>query len=248
MSSSCITVSVISHRQAALVKDLCTDIQTCCDGDIRIILTSNVPEDLSGLPAGISVIRNTSPKGFGANHNAAFHAVTSRFFCVVNPDVRLRKNPFPPLIAALTDDDVGVAAPLVESPSGATEDSARYFPTVTRLGAKLFCRTPKLDYEIGRSQFSPDWVAGMFMLFRSDMYRMIGGFDERYFLYYEDVDLCARIRLAGSRVIFEPSSSVVHDARRASRGNPRHAWWHARSIVRYLLSSAYRELRDRRFV
>ena len=80
-----------------------------------------------------------------------------------------------------------------------------------------------------------DWVAGMFMLFRSEVFRSIGGFDEAYFLYYEDVDLCRRLHAAGKSVIYNPRVEVVHDARRGSRrefGLMRH---HLASMLRYLL-------------
>jgi hypothetical protein len=74
------------------------------------------------------------------------------------------------------------------------------------------------------------------MLFRSEAYREIGGFDEAYFLYYEDVDICRRLHAAGRRVIYEPRSVVIHDAQRASRRNAALALQHARSGLRYLLT------------
>ena len=184
MSASGVTVSIISHNQAALAQRLIGDLLAHCGRDIEIILTSNIPEDLSELPKSVQVIRNLSPKGFGANHNAAFKAFSAEYFCVANPDVRLRSNPFPPLLAALAHGHVGVAAPLVSSPHGEPEDSARRFPTAASLFRKLLGSAPRLDYEIGYTPISPDWVAGMFMLFRGDIFQAIDGFDERYFLYY----------------------------------------------------------------
>ncbi len=80
-----------------------------------------------------------------------------------------------------------------------------------------------------------DWVAGMFMLFRSDAFRAARGFDERFFLYYEDVDLCRRLRRLGHSCVFQPEASVIHDARRASRRNLRLMGIHAASAVRYLV-------------
>ena len=85
-----------------------------------------------------------------------------------------------------------------------------------------------------RGATQADWLAGMFMLFRSDAYRTVGGFDEAYFLYYEDVDLCHRLRASGASVMFEPGAEVVHDARRASRRNPRLAMHHLAGIFRFL--------------
>ena len=72
------------------------------------------------------------------------------------------------------------------------------------------------------------------MLFRSDSYRSIGGFDEAYFLYYEDVDICYRLHSSGATVIFEPRVEVTHDARRASRRDPSLALHHLARMLRFL--------------
>ena len=82
-----------------------------------------------------------------------------------------------------------------------------------------------------------DWIAGMFMAFHEDAFRAVRGFDERFFLYYEDVDICRRLRRAGYVVVYDPRSSVIHDARRASRRNVRLMAIHAASALRYLLRS-----------
>ena len=81
------------------------------------------------------------------------------------------------------------------------------------------------------------------MMFRTETFAAFGGFDEHYFLYYEDVELCGRLRLAGKRIVVEPGARVIHEARRDSHRRPRHAWWHIRSIARWLLSPTYRGLR-----
>jgi GT2 family glycosyltransferase len=76
----------------------------------------------------------------------------------------------------------------------------------------------------------------MFMLFRAETLRSMGGFDERYFLYYEDVDLCARLREAGYEVAVCTEASAIHAARRESRRNLRFAKWHLRSALRFFTS------------
>jgi hypothetical protein len=158
---------------------------------------------------------------------------------VLNPDIRLAANPFPALIGELERPGTvaGVVAPRIVDPSGRTEDSARRFPTLRGLVVKALGRASVLDYPIGSSPFSPDWIAGMFMLFRHDAFRAVAGFDERYFLYYEDVDICARLRAAGYDVRLVPAVSAVHDARRASRSDWRHRAWHLQSVLRYLCTT-----------
>jgi len=235
-----ISISVVSHRQAALVTSLLSDLQACCPPSrIQVTLTVNVEESLPFRPADFAfdctIIRNAAPKGFGANHNAASRRATGDFFCVLNPDIRLSSDPFPPLIAALRNEEVGAVTPLVVDPAGKTEDHAREFPRLASILKKAFLRATAPDAGSGICS-TPDWIAGMFMLFRTETFRRIGGFDERYLLYYEDVDLCARLRAAGQDIRVESAVQVVHHARRESHRNPRHFVWHLQSMLRFLLT------------
>lgn len=236
-----LTLSIVSHGQASLVADLLEDLAQCVTTPLRVILTLNLPEPDTAwrrrdYPFEVEVIRNPSRKGFGANHNAALARTHTRLFCVLNPDIRLRADPFPVLASALEELTTGVAAPAVTDPELVPEDHARDFPSLFALVAKAFGSRPHTLAPSGQAIYHPDWVAGMFMLFRSDTLRALGGFDERYFLYYEDVDLCARMRARGLEVAVCPAAAVIHAARRESRRNPRYALWHLRSALRFLAS------------
>lgn len=202
----------------------------------QIILTLNVPESVA-LPddARVTFIGNAQPKGFGANHNAAFAACAQTFFCPLNPDIEFDRNPFPALSAALGDKRVALVAPLVRSPDGNIEDSMRHFPTPGSLLMKALGGSDgRYIVREGEAEFSPEWVAGMFMLFRSRDFHDLGGFDERFFLYYEDVDICVRVWRKGMRILACPKAGVIHDARRDSRRSLRHLRWHLGSMARFL--------------
>jgi N-acetylglucosaminyl-diphospho-decaprenol L-rhamnosyltransferase len=242
-----VTVSVVSHGQMSLVVELLEDLSEQCSTPLEIIVTINVDEPvrsaLDEYPFPVVSIRNDTPKGFGANHDSAFERARGEYFCVINPDIRLTHDPFPSLIDALDLDAVGVAAPRVVSPDGNTEDSARAFPTPSSLMRKLWRRVirreePEPEYLIGDEPIFPDWIGGMCMLFRSATFREIGGFDERYFLYYEDVDLCWRLRRSGRQVVLDPRAVVVHGARRSSWRKFRYMRWHLTSMLRFLMTRA----------
>ena len=248
MTMPTIHVSVVSHGQCGITRQLLQDIQDHCRGlSLQVTVTLNIPETLSFDPDhfdySVHLLRNIEPQGFSANHNAAFHHgqknYPCQFFCVVNPDIRFSSNPFPKLLDCLEDSRVGVVAPLVLNAQGGIEDNARRFPTPLSILAKAFRKVFRPDYAIEGSTAAPDWVAGMFMLIPAEKHHRIGGFDERYFLYYEDVDLCARMRLAGYGVRLCPASRVVHEARRQSNRE----WWylkrHARSALRFFTSKAF---------
>lgn len=234
-----VTVSIVSHGQSALVEQLLTDFARLNMSMVtEILVTLNIPEDITfksdGYSFPIRVLKNTVARGFGANHNAAFRQAQGKWFCVMNPDIRLINNPFPILIEEGAHGSAGVIAPMVVTPGGVVEDSVRRFPALISLAAKLFgYGDGRYVFTAGDETFAADWVAGMFMLFRAGDFRAIGGFDESFFLYYEDVDICARLWKSGRSVLACPSARVIHDARRSSRRNLRYMKWHVLSLVRY---------------
>jgi hypothetical protein len=236
------SVSIVSHGHAELLASLLDDLKKYSSTKIEVILTLNVEESLPFDPDSfafpIKLIRNAGLKGFAANHNSAFRAAHGEYFCVLNPDIRLNADPFPALIRELKDKSVGVAAPLILGPDGSIEDSARPFPTLSSLLCKALGIVPRRYYEIGSKSASPDWVGGMFILLRKDAFASVGGFDPGYYLYYEDVDLCARLRLRGYDIRLVPTASAVHFARRQSRRDLKYMFWHLHSMVRYLVSRA----------
>lgn len=230
-----ISLSVVSHGQGGMVNELLGDVARHSP-NLDLLLTCNVPEQVAISSEGLTSVQrfdNVGVQGFGANHNAAFRHCDSPFFCVANPDVRLASDPFPELIACMEDSKVGLVAPRVVSLAGDTEDSARYFPTPINLAAKLLHMEESRFPASGDAPGAVDWVAGMFMFFRAEAFRDVGGFDEKFFLYYEDVDICARLWKAGWKVMLHPEVSVIHAAQRTSRRNPRYMAWHLSSMARY---------------
>jgi N-acetylglucosaminyl-diphospho-decaprenol L-rhamnosyltransferase len=239
-----ISISIVSHQQIHLIGDLLHDIaQHCRTLPVELILTLNLNEELpfliAAFPFPITVIRNPTPQGFGANHNQAFIKASGQFFCVMNPDIRLNEDPFPALLACLQNPVAGVASPLVLNDSGILEDCARRFPTPFRILCKAFGRCKGIDYVVKDEPIFPDWVGGMFMVFPYEKYKRLSGFDERFFLYYEDVDLCARLRLQGDEVVLCPNAKVIHNAHRKSHQNFKYWKWHLTSMMRFFCSRIF---------
>jgi N-acetylglucosaminyl-diphospho-decaprenol L-rhamnosyltransferase len=238
------TLSVVSHGQMHLIAALLQDLATHYGKTkINVVLTLNLPENLpvflEQLPYSILIIRNSSPLGFGENHNRAFKHAKAEFFCVINPDIRLGSDIFPALLDALRDTSCGVIAPLIVSGDGSIEDSARKFPTPFKILSKAFSGYRGQDYKVGSELIEPDWVGGMFMIFRRDTFALLGGFDQKFFLYYEDVDLCARIRLQGLRVVMIRNVQATHLARRSSHISAAYSFMHIRSMLRFFTSMVF---------
>ena len=229
-----VTVSVVSHGHGQILVQLLEQLLIFPEV-AQILLTFNIPEVLD-IPADVRIllINNISPCGFASNHNAAFALCKNSFFCPLNPDIEFTTNPFKPLLKALHSYRATLAVPLILSDDGRVEDSLRRFPTLASLLKKYFGGNGgRYNVNLGHRAFSPDWAAGMFLLFRARDFELLGGFDRGFFLYYEDVDICARAWNAGMKIVACPSVSVIHKARRESHKNLRFLRWHLESMARY---------------
>ena len=240
-----VTISIVSHNHGPLVKSLIDQLCFCHDHIARIIVTYNVREKVriqqGNYPFEIYSIYNDSPKGFGANHNQAFSCCDTAYFCVMNPDISVSEDPFLTLLSFIGNRNIAIIAPMIVNMNGGIEHNARYFPTPWGLVKKVFgCYDGVYHRRDNQSLEFPDWIAGMFMLIDSKSYATLSGFDEAYFLYYEDVDLCVRAWSEGMVVALCQEVSVVHDARRSSHSDLKYFKWHITSVARFFLKHAMR--------
>lgn len=230
-----ITISIVSHGQQPLILPLLEQLERHCAHAIdRLVLTVNIPEAdrLSDRAWGFAFTRidNAQPQGFGANNNAAFAHCASEWFLVLNPDMRLDSDVLTPLVAQ-AQADTGLMAPRILEPGKPLPEPHRAIITPREI---LIRR--RLGYP---PPAVPLWIPGLFMLFRAQAYRAIGGFDERFFMYGEDFDICARLRLAGWRIQIGEDLVARHDAQRASHRSWRHLWWHLSSLAKVWTSGAF---------
>jgi N-acetylglucosaminyl-diphospho-decaprenol L-rhamnosyltransferase len=232
-----IVFSVVSHGQSSLVNLLFDDFRRLKFNEVEIILTLNTQEDeleynLSDL--NVKIVKNNFPKGFGENHNRALLGSIKKFFFVINPDIRLCSLDVAELLSSFDNSSVGAVAPIILNSTGFLENNARKFPTVIEIFRKILLRLNSIGYAITSGPMVVDWVAGMFVVYRGSAYKLINGFDQRrFFMYYEDVDICRRLKLMGATVILEPRVSVIHDAQRASHRKLKYFFWHLKSALRY---------------
>jgi len=224
-----ITLSVVSHGHSGMVERLLLQLRETHGGWIdHCIVTHNVPAPglptpEGGWPFRLTQVFNKESAGFGANHNRAFASCASEFFCILNPDVEL---PGPELWEALVRQaetpGAGLAYPVLLNPDGSRQDNEREMVTPVALLERHLFRRP------GRRV---DWVSAAFWLVSADVYRRLGGFDESFFMYCEDVDFCLRLRLANWQ-LRRADVAAVHHAVRRSRWPGRHLAWHVRSLMR----------------
>lgn len=235
-----VTVSIVSHGQLDMILPLLEQLDqfsaTLLD---KVVLTHNLPEPdlLAGRRFGFELqrIHNSTPLGFGGNNNQAFKHCGSDWFLVLNPDIRFDGEVLGPLIGQ-AGARAGLLAPRILEPGKTEPEQHRRIITPLEI---LTRRRP--GYPVPSE---PDWIPGLFMLFRAQAYREIGGFDDRrYFMYGEDFDICARLRLAGWQLQIGEDLRVRHEAQRASRSSRRHLYWHVTSLLKLWTSAPFWRLR-----
>jgi GT2 family glycosyltransferase len=236
-----LTISIVSHGQAALVDTLLRQLaRQSAPGLVRrVVITLNLPEPvppdwtvLGAFP--VDIVRNLRPASFATNHNRALADCHDGLVAVVNPDIELRGDPFARLAQAAIQPGVGLVAPRVIEPDGRIADAARDLLTLGSVLARTLLRRRQ-------ASAAPAWYAGMCLMLPARAWQAMRGFDERFRMYCEDFDLCARLRLAGYLLVQAPEAEVVHAARRSSNRNLRPMVWHVASLLRVWASPVYRD-------
>lgn len=224
-----ITVSIVSHGHAEWVRRLVDQLLALHGGHVgHVVLTHNLPSSALPPPAGgwpfrVTELFNAAPAGFGANHNRAFQHCDTEFFCVLNPDIELGDpQVWSGLLEQLRLPGVGCAYPVLLNPDGTLQENERELVTPLALIRRHLLKRP---------QQQVDWVSAAFWVVRASAWRSLGGFDERYFMYCEDVDFCVRLQLAGWQLA-RAEFTARHSAGWQSRRLGRHLAWHLRSIAR----------------
>jgi hypothetical protein len=211
-----VTVSVIIvNWNAGAALDACLASVVADAGPApEIVLVDNASTDGSTATArarhpAIRVIETGRNLGFGAGANRGAEVAHGELFVFLNPDARV----LPGAIAALADALVntpgaGIAGGGLVGEGGHWEPGAARFAPVRHL--LLDTSAGRLAARLRRAPYAVDWVYGTFMAVRRDLFRRLGGFDTRYFLYGEDMDLCYRAARLGERTIHVPAARAVH--------------------------------------
>jgi N-acetylglucosaminyl-diphospho-decaprenol L-rhamnosyltransferase len=196
----------------------------CRDPAIEVIVVDNNSQDGTLATVGdlpLKAIARDDNRGFAFACNLGWRAGNGRSVVFLNPDSQTDDRSILALANVLESDSrIGIVGPQIVDEQGRLQFSQRRFPSLmTSLAAALFVprvwpRTRwSLDLVDGASYSapgSPDWISGACLATRRDVLVAIHGFDERFFMYYEDMDLCRRVRDLGYDVRYEPSIRLVH--------------------------------------
>ncbi len=234
-----LSILIVNYKNSATLPDCLNSIyKTVQDLEFEVILVDNdsADEDLQTVQENfpqVHLIKNTANLGFAKANNQAAKVSKGKTLLFLNPDTRLTENAAQAMIAQLKPDSkIGAIGPKVLNRDGSLQYSCRTFPTVW---TGLFNRYSLLsrffpnnkhtrrylmtDYDHEESR-EVDWVSGCCMMVPKSVFLEVGGFDEKYFLFNEDVDLCHTLKHRGYKTLYFPPARIYHDITSSNRKVP----------------------------
>jgi GT2 family glycosyltransferase len=254
MSSPQLTVSIVTFNSDIAMVTATLDALRASSIALDITIIDQTPDmaymdrlmHLAG--EGVRVLRSPRNGGYGFGHNRAIaHAVAAPYHLIINPDVVVHAQCLELLIATLhAQPDVALAMPLILNTDGSVQHLNKNDPTVSDLVLRRFMpglvqrmawatrrmqRYVRMDRGYDRPSEIP-YASGCFMLFRRSVLGALGGFDERFFMYFEDADISRRARAIG-RILFVPEARITHHWARGSYTSWKLMWCTITSAYRY---------------
>ncbi|MFD4423043.1 glycosyltransferase family 2 protein [Agromyces sp. NPDC058484] len=250
-STPALAVVTVSYRSGEVLPTLISSLSDATSRPYELLIVDNAPSAEARSIAAESGARYISMErnaGYGGAVNAATRLLAPEVAWVLisNPDVRLLPGSLDDLVSQLeADPSIGAVGPRVLNEDGTTYPSARAVPSLrTGIGHALFAniwkgnpwtRTYRAAHDPSDEPRAAGWLSGSCLLVRRSAFDAIGGFDEEYFMYFEDVDLGVRMTQAGHRNVYVPSARVVHTgAHSTSAEAPRMVAAHHASARRFI--------------
>lgn len=207
-----------------------------CHSPLEILVVDNHSQDESiqwlrnrlGNAPSVRILESPENKGYAGGNAVAIAQAKGTYLLIINPDNTLEPGALKMMIDAMEKDPtIGIVAPKLIHEDGTVRDSVRRFPSPLDVLAKRSLLRKPLAHRVRRytgvdenmeTRRDVDWAVGACLLIRRDFYTALGGFDERFFLFFEDMDLCRRCRKAGKRVVYLPQAAARDRKKRLSEG------------------------------
>ena len=243
-----VCISIISHGHSDLIQRL--GVVEKLAEEFCVIVKVNTEE--LGLISYLSkkniyYIDGSKGLGFGATNNVIFEYYSRlsggklpRFFIILNPDVLIDTDTVFEIVSNMKSDKakLGSITLYKDESMSCLDASIRAFPSLSTFITSFLglAKSTVIDNTSLSQPTKVDWAAGSFLVFDGEHYASLNGFDEGYFMYCEDIDICYRSHLSGQSLVYYPLIKAVHFAARSNRRIfSKHFRWHLKSVVRYLL-------------
>lgn len=252
MKDYTVSVCIVTYNSRDIIERTITSIFEKTKGvklDFFVVdnaSTDNTPEFVRSRFPEVTVIENRTNLGFGAAHNKVIAKLKSKYHIVVNPDIFLKSNAILKLCDYADEHkNVGLLSPQIKFDDGRIQQLGKRNPTFRYLGSHWFhkgdipsktmieyCMLDVPDNEVAEISNA----TGCFMFFRTEAFKELGGFDERFFMYLEDCDIARRVSESKKyKALFYPMAEVTHLWERESKRNKKLLAIHIHSIISYFL-------------
>lgn len=252
MYNEYLSLCVVTYNNQSKVEKLITNLTTILDNNIsyRLFVVDNGSTDdtikiikkMKTNHNNISLVSKKGNFGFGAGHNVVIPMINSEYHIVINPDVSISSfKEIQKMLQYLEGNkNVGLLSPLILNSDGTIQRLYKQTPTVFDLFIRFI--SPNL-FKKRQEQFirlksgydklgNIDYASGSFMMFRTKIFKEIGGFDERYFMYMEDADITRKVNNI-SRSLFFPQAHITHEWQRESHKKIKYVVYSIDSMLKY---------------
>jgi GT2 family glycosyltransferase len=246
-----VTISLVSYNQRHDLETLLPSLMPAAAlTHAEILLVDNRSSDgtseyvQKNYPV-VNTLFNPNKAGYGENHNLNLQRAQGRYFVIMNSDMTVAPDVFVVLRNYMdVHAEIGIVSPQVLNPDGSAQGLNKRYPTIWDLFLRRFMHKGlqhlfrrRLDYyemrDIGyERECDVPSMSGCFMFCRSALLKQLGGFDPRYFLYFEDIDLSRRVQKS-HRTVYYPATAVTHYWQRAAHKKLAYTWMFMQSAVRY---------------
>ena len=238
-----LSIAIVAFNDESDVRNAVESIENMTPSFLQkeiFIIDNSTEENSLDTLENVRYIKTGENLGFGKGHNQVLDKIDSRYHAIVNPDILLKEDAFTPLIKFMDETGCTMAVPRITDEEGNLLAVYRRELTMFDMFIRMFVKggfkrrrayhtMQDMDYT---KPFQVPFAQGSFLLIKSEAFKSLGGFDERFFLYMEDADLCKRVNESG-KLMYCPYASVIHKWEKGSHKNRELFKLHVNSMLRY---------------
>lgn len=219
---------ILNYKNGRLIKNCLNSLKQChFNFSYEIIVADNNSHDpywlkLKETFTDVTFIENPKNGGYGYGNNLAIKQAHGEFIAIINPDIFVLPNSVETMLAFIKqDENIAMVGPKLTNADGTIQRSCGRYPDwrlpfyrrsflgKTKSGQAWLKNYFYLNEDMNQPR-QVDWLFGAFLLFRKTDFDKVGGFDERFFMYIEDIDLCRQINLTGKKIYYLPQATAIH--------------------------------------
>ena len=237
--------SIEKYTSKKIKKEIYIVDNSCLDNKDKTIVEFN---KYISKYKDIKYINTNKNLGFGKAHNYIINDIDSKYHAIVNPDILLEEDALQEIIKYLDNNkEVGMVIPNMTDEKGTRQEVYRLEPTIFDMFIRMFCKglfkkrkakhtMQNMDYS---KPFQVPFGQGSFLVIRTKLFKELNGFDDNFFMYLEDADLCKRVNRV-SKLMYLPSATVIHKWEKGSHKNKTLFKHHLKSMKYYFKKWGYK--------